>query len=112
MRQAPGSNMRRCFGGLPAPGPPCRNTIGMPRALPHSSQYIEWTASSRSMPLRRGSISGKSAVMRPARSRSGNEHDRAGRLARLQVSVRLDRVLERILVVDLDLHLARLHEVE
>ena len=34
----------------PDPGPPWRNTTGMPAWLPEVSQYIEWIASSGSVP--------------------------------------------------------------
>src|SRR6266436_2092694 len=109
MRYALGSKKRRCLGELPAPGPPCRNTAGIPFGLPHSSQYIERIASSRSIPLARGSISGNSAVT-GAPPRSGDEDDRPRRLARVEVAVRLHGILEGVLVGHLDLHLARLHE--
>src|SRR5262249_42755270 len=114
MRYASGSKKRRCLDVLPAPGPPCRKTAGIPSARPHSSQYIECSASSCSMPLARGSISGNNpAVARPARSPMlGREDGRPGRLARLEVAVRLSGVLQRVAVVDLDLHLPRGNDLE
>ena len=44
--------------GCRRPGPPCRNTIGTPSGLPHSSQYSVWRASTGSLPDACGSISG------------------------------------------------------
>src|SRR5215472_3436436 len=114
MRYSPGSKKRRCLDVLPAPGPPWRNTAGIPSGRPHSSQYMECSASRRSMPLARGSISGNSpAAPRSARSPMlGCEDRRPGRLTRLEVAVRLRGVLQRVPVVDLDLHLPGGHDVE
>src|SRR5262245_39130113 len=89
----------------------------MPSGRPLSSQYMECSASRRSMPLARGSMSGKRpAIPRTAKSpipvASGNEDRRSRGLARLEIAVRLRRVLEGVAVVDLDLHLAGGDDVE
>ncbi len=43
-RQKSGSKNRRCTAPAPAPGPPCRNSTGLPRGFPTCSQYITWPA--------------------------------------------------------------------
>src|SRR6266581_3613624 len=106
-----GSKNRRCFGVLPAPGPPCRKTTGIPAGSPLSSQYIECVASRRSMPLARGSISGNrpetaELTSSPILDSLRDQDRRSGRLARFEVALRLGRILERVTVIHLDLHLA------
>src|SRR5690242_1718950 len=117
IRYASGSKNRRCFGVLPAPGPPWRNTAGIPSGRPLSSQYIECKASSRSIPLARGWISGKSPgaarlANSPIRGPLWDQYRRPRRLARFEVAMRLGRVPERVAVVDFDFHLARAHDFE
>ncbi len=69
MRNACGSKKRRCSAEQPPPGPPCRNSTGMPRGLPLTSQYMVWMSSSASMPVSYGSMAGYSSV-RGSRRRS------------------------------------------
>src|SRR5689334_7774184 len=117
MRYASGSKNRRCFGVLPAPGPPWRNTAGIPSGRPLSSQYIECKASSRSIPLARGWISGKSPgtarlANSPIRGPLRDQDRRSCRLARFEVAMCLGCVLERVAMVDFDFHFARAHDFE
>src|SRR5262249_47590790 len=57
-----GSKYRRWVGFVPPPGPPCRNTTGLPLALPHSSKWIVWSGETRRRPVRYGLRAGKSRL--------------------------------------------------
>src|SRR5262245_22171861 len=46
------------MGSVPAPGPPCTNTTGIPSGFPDSSKYTECSAETASMPLLRASMGG------------------------------------------------------
>ena len=49
--QGAGSKNRRCTGVAPAPGPPCKNTTGIPSGFPDCSQYITCSPSRGKRPL-------------------------------------------------------------
>jgi hypothetical protein len=50
MRYFSGSKKRRYLGSVPPPGPPWRNTTGLPRGLPEVSQYRVCRSDTWSMP--------------------------------------------------------------
>ena len=57
-RQASGSKKRRWPGVQPEPGPPWRNSAGLPSGLPQHSQYTRCPSPASSMPLSYGSTAG------------------------------------------------------